>query len=367
LFGKQDMTTAILQEFRRRFVASSLREETAPTTEADTLDCLKGLDSTKLFGQVLLLGSLSQSTLREAARLAGPKSVVLYVVPDWTKLSDLRNRVVAERVDDAATITPVCADWTDLRCDVEWIQRKLHAQPLRGVSDLRLFEDELAAHTQANPLISDCSTAVAMLPALNAVPPEQVSLVLEELARVLENLGRLTLTCLVSDESLSTEDASLLPDCQYLPTEQELLNLLERAGFYGIEVTHWDEFPHRLIGTIEVRRVQVRAFKGKQGPCFECFQAVIYRGPWKSVHDDDGHVYNRGERTAVCEKTYGLLTHEPYRNDFIPVPPYADVPVETAAPFDCQGVTIRHPKVTKSSHAPESATVISECAGDCAC
>ncbi len=34
---------------------------------------------------------------------------------------------------------------------------------------------------------------------------------------------------------------------------------------------------------IEFRLVTVEAFKGKQGPCFERNQAVIYRGPFKAI------------------------------------------------------------------------------------
>ena len=33
---------------------------------------------------------------------------------------------------------------------------------------------------------------------------------------------------------------------------------------------------------------------------------LIYRGPFREVVDDDGHVLRRGVRTAVCEKTFGL-------------------------------------------------------------
>ena len=33
------------------------------------------------------------------------------------------------------------------------------------------------------------------------------------------------------------------------------------------------------------------AYKGKQGPCLERNQALIYRGPFKKVEDDDGHLF----------------------------------------------------------------------------
>ena len=43
------------------------------------------------------------------------------------------------------------------------------------------------------------------------------------------------------------------------------------------------------INGIEFRSVTIVAYKGKQGPCLERNQAV-YRGPFKKVEDDDGHI-----------------------------------------------------------------------------
>jgi arsenite methyltransferase len=47
------------------------------------------------------------------------------------------------------------------------------------------------------------------------------------------------------------------------------------------------------------------------------------------VSDDEGHVYARGARIAVCERSFRLLTEGPYRDDFIgitPMTPGAPVP-----------------------------------------
>jgi len=63
---------------------------------------------------------------------------------------------------------------------------------------------------------------------------------------------------------------------------------------------------------IEFRSVAVEAFKGKHGPCFERKQAIIYKGPFEEVLDDDGHRLRRGERTAVCDKTFQIYRKEPY-------------------------------------------------------
>ncbi|MGH7194675.1 MAG: methyltransferase domain-containing protein, partial [Candidatus Saccharimonadales bacterium] len=87
----------------------------------------------------------------------------------------------------------------------------------------------------------------------------------------------------------------------------------------------------------------------KHGPCLETNRAVMYRGPFKQVEDDDGHIYTRGQRTAVCDKTFRLLTHEPYAGIFEPIDPRVSVSLEAAQPFDCSRSSLRHPRETKQT------------------
>ena len=91
----------------------------------------------------------------------------------------------------------------------------------------------------------------------------------------------------------------------------------------------------------------VQAFKGKQGPCFERNQAVIYLGPFKEVLDDDGHRMERGKRYAVCDKTFQLYHQAPYHEFFAFIEPLRAVRVDEAKPVDCSANRLRHPKGTK--------------------
>lgn len=50
-------------------------------------------------------------------------------------------------------------------------------------------------------------------------------------------------------------------------------------------------------------------------------QAVIYKGPYAQVSDEESHIFPRGERIAVCERTFRLLTTGPYKDDFIGISP----------------------------------------------
>ncbi len=98
---------------------------------------------------------------------------------------------------------------------------------------------------------------------------------------------------------------------------------------------------------IEFRSLSVEAFKGKEGVCLERLQAVVYKGPFREVLDDDGHRLRRGERHAVCDKTFRLYQREPYRSSFEFVEPLEEVPLAGARPFDCSRTTLRHPRETK--------------------
>src|SRR2546427_9197929 len=87
--------------------------------------------------------------------------------------------------------------------------------------------------------------------------------------------------------------------------------------------------------------------KRKQGPCWERKQAVIYRGPWRKVIDDDGHVLERGKRTAVCDKTFQIYNREPYAQDILPIEPYETISLKQAGGFDCGRSPVRDPRQTQ--------------------
>ncbi|HWY06188.1 MAG TPA: hypothetical protein VNY24_04965, partial [Candidatus Acidoferrales bacterium] len=91
-------------------------------------------------------------------------------------------------------------------------------------------------------------------------------------------------------------------------------------------------------------------------------QAVIYKGPFRQVVDDDGHVLRRGLRVAVCEKTFNLYSKEPYRESFALVPPLVPVAKEDAQPFPCtSGTLLRNPRQTKG----EDYSLTTEAPADC--
>jgi hypothetical protein len=129
--------------------------------------------------------------------------------------------------------------------------------------------------------------------------------------------------------------------------EDRFLQAFADAGLHGIEVVAYQDGPWAVVDGIEFRSVTVVAHKGKQGPCWEHNEAVLYKGPWKEVTDDDGHVLRRGERTAVCRKTFEILTRTPYGESVVGIPPLIPVSAEALRPFECRGTSLRPPSATK--------------------
>jgi len=124
--------------------------------------------------------------------------------------------------------------------------------------------------------------------------------------------------------------------------------------------------PWQTVEGIEFRSVTVEAYKGKEGVCLDANQAVVYKGPFKEVIDDDDHAFVRGERIAVCEKTYKIYSNPPYAEHFERVPPQRIVMPEELKPFDCTRDVVRSPRETKGDGYSFTSDP-SQCCGDEGC
>src|SRR5437667_3230510 len=240
----------------------------------------------------------------------------------------------------------------DLALDLELLDRQLKEHPIANAASF-LAADELAEELRfKRPLVvSDSIDVVISNCVLNLVEPKSKRQLFDEIFRVLTKGGRALISDIVSDEHVPEEmqnDPELWTGCiSGAFTEEAFLAAFENAGFYGIQILKRDAKPWRTVQGIEFRSVTIEAFKGKQGVCFERNQAVIYRGPFKEVLDDDNHRMQRGKRYAVCDKTYNLYKKAPYQEFFEFVDPIVDVPLAEAKPFDCSRTALRNPKETK--------------------
>lgn len=148
--------------------------------------------------------------------------------------------------------------------------------------------------------------------------------VFSEMKRVLKDHGRIVVSDIVSPRELPKElkaDEELLGECiAGALTETQFLSYLEQTGFYGIEVlsrTYW-----KSIGDIDFYSVSVRGYKfEKTAGCVFIGQHAVYKGPYKHVIDEEGHVFPRNQAIEVCTDTAEKLRGAPYAGSFIIIEP----------------------------------------------
>jgi hypothetical protein len=253
----------------------------------------------------------------------------------------------ADRADAVVPLEPNChmalSGLGDLSTDPRKLAELLAQAPPRDVESYRQFDDHLQRQRRSDPWIADDSVDLVLfdLVDLATVDPLQIRDAVREAFRVLRRHGRFVIAALLADQAAGPEARSSAP------LEAELGEWLAAAGFHGITYQWRAALPLRLDDGIETRAYVLAAYKGKHGECLDQGHAVIYRGPWREVHDDDNHRYVRGERTAVCGKTFALLTKGPYAADLIALEPYVDLPASAAPLFDCNTPALRDPRVTK--------------------
>jgi len=282
---------------------------------------------------VLDLGSGTGKICFIAAQVVGPQGKIIGVdmTDEMLEVARRNAPVVAQRIG-YGNVEFRKGRIQDLALDLEKLDAQLRKHPINDAAsylragevmrELRLKEP-LVATDSIDVVVSNC--------VLNLVEPKSKRQLFEEIFRVLKKGGRAVISDITSDEEVPEHlqnDPELWSGCiSGALTEEGFLGAFSEAGFYGIQVLRRDKKPWQTVEGIEFRSLTVEAFKGKQGPCFERNQAVIYRGPFREILDDDNHRMERGVRYAVCDKTYNLYRKEPYRAFFEFVDPRDEIPL----------------------------------------
>jgi arsenite methyltransferase len=302
---------------------------------------------------VLDLGSGTGKICFIAAQVVGSKGKVIGVdmTDEMLEVARRNAPIVAERIG-YANVEFRKGRIQDLALSIDVLDAELKRRPISDASSF-LAADELAQELRVkHPLIANDSVDVVVSNCvLNLVEANAKRQLFDEIFRVLKIGGRAVISDIVSDEEVPERlqhDPELWSGCiSGALTEEGFLAAFTAAGFYGVQILKRDEQPWQTIEGIEFRSVTVEAFKGKQGPCVERNQAVIYKGPFKEVLDDDNHRMERGRRYAVCDKTYNIYHKAPYSASFEFIEPLMPIPLDDAKPFDCSRTPLRHPKETK--------------------
>ncbi len=315
---------------------------------------------------VLDLGSGTGKICFIASQVVGPTGKVIGVDMTDDMLDVARNNapIVAERIG-YSNVEFRKGRIQDLALDLEKLDERLKSQPIDSANAF-LQADALADELRLkSPLVATESVDVVVSNCvLNLVDARSKAELFHEIFRVLHVGGRAVISDIVSDELVPEHlmnDPDLWSGCiSGALTEDGFIEAFEAAGFYGIQILKRDEAPWQTVEGIEFRSVTIEAFKGKQGDCFERNQAVVYRGPFKEVLDDDGHRMVRGGRYAVCDKTFNLYQKAPYQGFFEFIEPRTAILLAEAEPYDCTRTVLRHPRETKGMEY-DATTTASQC------
>ena len=322
---------------------------------------------------VLDLGSGTGKFCYIASQIVGPKGKAIGIDfnPPMLALARKHQKAIGERIG-YHNVEFRRGRIQDLRTDLDLLEDTLSKKPLKTAEDYFTFESYKTKISGENPLVADESVDIITSNCvLNLVRQEEKELLFKEMHRVLKRGGRVAISDIVSDEDVPLdlqEDPELWSGCISGAFREDLfLKAFEEAGFYGVQIETLEHEPFQTIRGIEFRSVTVTAYKGKEGPCLERNQAVMYKGPWREVLDDDKHLLKRGERTAVCDKTYQIFSKAPYRDEVILVPPRKEISLKKAVPFDCSRTTVRHPRETKGEAYRKTTEASSSCCPEEAC
>ncbi len=302
---------------------------------------------------VLDLGSGTGKICFIAAQVVGPQGRVIGVdmTDDMLEVARRNAPIVAERLG-YANVEFRKGRIQDLALDLDRLDATLEQHPISGANSYLHAQDLAQELRHQHPLVATESVDVVVSNCvLNLVNPRDKGTLFQEIFRVLRTGGRAVISDIVADEDIPLvlqADATLWSGCiSGALREDQFLRAFEDAGFHGIRLLKRDPQPWQTVEGIEFRSVTVEAYKGKQGECREFHQAVIYRGPFREVLDDDGHRLRRGDRIAVCDKTFQLYAKAPYAEHFEFIEPRVPVKPADAAPYNCLRTPLRHPRETK--------------------
>lgn len=276
---------------------------------------------------VLDLGSGSGKICYMAAQLVGDNGRVIGIDMNDDMLAlarkyqpEMATKLGSNRVEFVKGLIQ------DLAVDLDAVDKQLVASPISNAESLlrhQAWQEQQAVQT---PLIKDETVDLVVSNCvLNLVNDSDKAKMIDEIYRVVKPGGRVAISDIISDEFVPQhlkDDPTLWSGCiSGALQEEEMLDAFVDAGFVAVAYDKWENEPWQVVEGIEFRSVTITATKPKDEACMDVGHALIYRGPYSEVFDDDGHVYPRGQRIATCATTFELMTQGAYGDDFIGITP----------------------------------------------
>ncbi|MFW5443473.1 MAG: methyltransferase domain-containing protein [Methylococcaceae bacterium] len=315
---------------------------------------------------VLDLGSGSGKICYMAAQLVGDNGKVIGVDMNDDMLA-LAKKYQQEMADKLGSdrVEFVKGQIQDLSMDLNALNAHLKLNPVHLAEDIINLRAWQEKQRKEAPLIKDNSIDLVVSNCvLNLVHDSDKEQMIKEIFRVTKPGGRIAISDIVSDEFVPDhlkQDQQLWSGCiSGALQEHEFLQAFIQAGFIAVAYDKWENQPWQVVEGIEFRSVTITAVKPMTEGCMDKGHAVIYLGPFSEVYDDEGYVYLRGQRMAVCERNYKLLTSETYADDFIGIAPAIEQQGESS---NCTPGTLRAAAETKGGMHQDNSNSGSSCCG----
>ena len=169
--------------------------------------------------------------------------------------------------------------------------------------------------------------------------------VFSEIWRILKDGGRTVISDIVSERPIPPNikvNNQLWGECiAGALTEEEFIASLEEAGFYGIELLQ--KVVYREVDGHRFNSVTARGYKYEvSGEPTQNGYTAIYRGPMKTVLDESGRAYHRGEAVSVSAATAARLEAHPYASLFTVISLDQDV-FDIVSPTPSEGASASVP------------------------